>query len=410
MKRHLEQRLKIDSFRINMNTKKPLKKAPINVIAGHWVQKGVTISHHPQSGKPIFIHGAIPGEEVRINIIKARSSHMFATVISVKVASPLRIDGCTAFPACGGCSFQHISYQDEVQTKKKLLLEWKVLAEVMESVDWEFFENSTKAYRNHVQVQYKDGKWGHFALHSNKLVEFPSEGCANISNELNELIKNTTVSKNDKYSFRQTQSNSMLVTTNETIQENIKLDEGNLEWNFPSRGFWQTNRFLVSTWANKIQQYISEMEKTDAVELFCGTGLLGGVVHKNLSTYHGYDNDVRSLKAGRSNFSDLKLDSKFMQINLYEKVPSFQKEWKLCIANPPRTGLTNDILHAINNSSVETLLYSSCNPATLNRDLKVLLESGFTVKKLDIFDFFPRTWHLEILILLERKNERTETT
>lgn len=378
---------------------------PILVTAGQWVHQGVTLAHHPKTGKPVFVHGAIPNEKVMLQITKKRKQHMYANVTRVIEKAANRIeDACHVFPDCGGCSFKHIAYEQERQIKQKLLTEWKFINSCMQEVSWNFFFNSPVSYRNHVQVQNINNRWGFFGLNSNRLVEFGERGCVNVPREILDVIQATSMNKNGRYSFRLTAEGAFLVEENKFLTESIVFSDGTcLKWKYPSRGFWQINRFLLPVWADQIRTYFQSRENLDVVEFFCGSGLIGGLIQGQLIKYEGFDSDGRSLRAARMNFSNSKVHTSFTKINLYNRLPEYQENWEVCLVNPPRSGLTKDIIKKICDSNIQTILYSSCNPATLNRDLEVFLKNGFKPGKLDVFDFFPGSWHLEVLIILERK-------
>src|SRR5690606_14632399 len=91
-----------------------------------WVQNGLCLAHDDQ-GKPIFVHGALPGQNVRADLVKERSTHSFAVVLDA-------LSDCSSFPKCGGCSFRHIPYADEIELKVSLLQEMPDLKPFLDTI------------------------------------------------------------------------------------------------------------------------------------------------------------------------------------------------------------------------------------------------------------------------------------
>lgn len=364
-----------------------------------WVQNGYCIAH--DSNLPVFVHGAIPGETVKAKVLKARSSHLFASTVEILSPSQNRREiDCAAFPECGGCSFRHIDYDEEIKIKINLLREIRPLGEIL-NIDPENYRVSKKVfiaspdrYRNHAQIHYDGRSAGFFSLHSNRVTAMPEKGCLLLSESLNEAVlravKNTKQNKERKISLRDSSPGEIKIDAG---------DAGDFAWEMPGSGFFQTNRFLLPAWLDYLRSQIPS-GKPAAVELFCGTGIIGAVCRGQLGNYAGFDLSRSSLDAARRNFKNLDMEGKFYASNLYENCPELKTDLLIC--NPPRAGLKSGILEKIRAGNIPWILISSCNPQTMNRDLQVLIQDGYRSVSGTIFDFFPRTPHLEVVLLLEK--------
>jgi tRNA/tmRNA/rRNA uracil-C5-methylase (TrmA/RlmC/RlmD family) len=155
----------------------------------------------------------------------------------------------------------------------------------------------------------------------------------------------------------------------------------------------------MNRWLNSLTEWIPE-GMPDAMELFSGSGLVGGYARKKLGNYKGYEFNDLTLNFARKNFSRMNMQGIFESMDLYRSVPDFSKA-KLIIANPPRAGLKKKIIDALKHWKGQ-LIYSSCNPHTMNRDIKDLIDLGFSCNHSAIFDFFPGTPHLEVAMSLVR--------
>jgi tRNA/tmRNA/rRNA uracil-C5-methylase (TrmA/RlmC/RlmD family) len=113
-----------------------------------------------------------------------------------------------------------------------------------------------------------------------------------------------------------------------------------------------------------------------------------------------------SLDQARSNFKKANLPGKFMLRDLYQRrgiTGLAELHADLWIVNPPRAGMKEALCEEAAKSKISELIYSSCNAQTLDRDVGILEKSGFAVTTIGAFDFFPRTPHIELVALLERK-------
>ena len=173
-----------------------------------------------------------------------------------------------------------------------------------------------------------------------------------------------------------------------------------MRWQYAAGGFFQGNRYLLEPWLQYMRAAIPEGQPRTA-ELFCGSGLIGGYCRDLLGRYSGCEFAAPELNAARTNFKERNWSGTFHKIDLYRQAPDLRKT-DLILANPPRAGLRKELCAALGRSGARHMIYSSCNPATLNRDLGLLEIGGFQVRAAAVFDFFPRTPHLEVVAILGR--------
>ena len=409
----------------------------VELVVEKWVQNGLGISH--KENHIFFVHGALPGETVRARVVKGRSAHSFAVVEEVLEASSERqISECPVFPACGGCSYRHISYDREVELKLSLLKEHKFLSEHLDRL--QAHTGPRNGYRNQVRLHESSGSRGFFGLHTNEVVALPEQGCLNLSSSLNERIF----------------SSKDLELRDDSLSSNsISLPGLDFAWRFPEKGFVQANRYLIAPWLEIIGELCRDLfskldyadEKADSAaekvksrngeansagrsgtgvatypsrvfELFAGAGLIGGFLllsatkdgrSKELD-YLGAESHGPSIDRGKANFRAAGLKGRFLSADLYRgNVAEFLKSRfpapdskSLLVVNPPRAGLKQNLCKWIHESGFKRLIYSSCNPQTLDRDLGMLQRDGFRVRSIHWLDFFPGTPHSEMVLSLER--------
>lgn len=424
----------------------------IAIRAEKWVQQGFCLGYLPfdhagaashefsdvapndgggPRGFPVFLHGALPGEEVQARITRSNNRHCFALVLEVLSPAAARMaSDCPVFPRCGGCSFRHIDYAEEVELKLRLLDELKFLRQcIADARALERFKTHTAApdgYRTRARLHRTspDAPPGFYELHSNCIVPIPETvGCRQLAPDLNEAAlqeraPQAQTESGDARTAPQTQatpsSKQPQPKRHHTLQLELEdpVDVDGRPWRVPGGAFFQANQYLLNDWlasARSMLELKAESEpQTPAappktLELFCGSGLLGGSLRGMLGEYQGYDNSATGLKAARKNFKLRGYAGRFENRDLYRRPMPVPPETKLALINPPRAGMNQRQIPLLAEAGVDRILYSSCNPATLNRDLGKFLERGYAARAVEVFDFFPRTPHLEVLILLERE-------
>ncbi|MCB1138576.1 MAG: class I SAM-dependent RNA methyltransferase [Leptospiraceae bacterium] len=409
------------------------------LVCEKWVQNGLCLAH--VEGSPVFVHGALPGERVRARIVKSRSQHSFAIVTEVLESAPERVDSdCPVFPACGGCSFRHIDYEGEVSLKVSLLEEHKYIAPHLRSA--KLYPSPRNHYRNQVRLHGDENSRGFYALHTNEVVPFPSTGCRNLATELNQKISEESglLFRTHRLSFSDQGENSSIQEAKESEGSGESGESGRTSksrqgkdesasrpalefsasasrysWRFPQDGFSQANGFLIEPWLKALGELASHCDVSSVYEIFCGAGLIGGYLKLangwKDSPYFGAELGKSSIHEAKQNFHSTGMKGSFLVADLYRgNVKTFLSErWKkppkrsMLVANPPRAGLKEKLCQWIDAAGFDHVLYSSCNPQTLNRDLGMLERGGFRVTAMHWFDFFPGTPHCEIVMLLKRQ-------
>ncbi|TGK03079.1 class I SAM-dependent RNA methyltransferase [Leptospira langatensis] len=375
-----------------------------------WANLGTSISH--SENKTVFVKAGIPAEIVDIRIDKENSKLIWGTVVAVKTASPLRIaSDCTSFPECGGCSYRHVSYEEELRIKKELLLETFVRVSRFSGTEMpqiEILSGPSEGYRNTAQIKIQRSKGkiqaGFFQENSNSLVPFPEEGCKHLPKEMNDFIRKNLEKKipGPKDWKLRFSSGEVFEYDRSEVKIGPYLPE-KLEWSIPADGFTQVNRFLLEDWMKKIRSWIPE--KTGKVlEFYSGAGLISLAIASRVGSLSGFELSESSVKAAKRNSKEAGFSHlEFSALDLDSSLPKELSESgvELCILNPPRAGASPSLLDFFNRLRPKRIVYSSCNHTTLARDLKVLEGMGYELKEIVLTDFFPRTQHFEVLVRLE---------
>lgn len=375
----------------------------LTIQSERWVQNGVTIAHAAihQKTIPVFIHGAIPGETVQVRILQQKENHAFALVTDVLESAPGRVDSdCEAYPLCGGCSYRHVSYEEELAIKRKLLDELNPLGEILQSLEAKMLHAQPDHYRNHMQIRCNGNQKGFYETRSNRLVPMPKTGCKQASLAINErMLSFSECEQNKRLHFRETDEGVLSPAhVRANRQSTITIEK--LKWSFPADSFFQANRYLILPWLQTIKTMTPESNQL-MVELFSGSGIISGFLQEKWDNLIAIDFDSPALRFFKNNFPGRENDIQTIRMDLQKKTPALSGADTI-ILDPPRAGINRALQHAIGTSGAKKVIYSSCNPQTLNRDAAALIKHySFKPVAATILDFFPRTSHLELVVAFE---------
>lgn len=389
--------------------------------------------HHT---KVIFVPFTIKGELISAKITKSKKNFSSGECLRVIEKDPSRVEPlCPHFGFCGGCQFQHMNYQKQLETKTEILKEnlrhfidpLKIEIVGLKDYIWE--------YREHIKLSYKDGKLGYHGLYDKNIFELKM--CPIFSHELPNLLSilKVTLQKAsiNEAEIRVLKSNNSFITCLKIDKGQIKPledllkffqgvsiilgnhrhDFGNcqifqnyLNYNFETDiwSFMQNHRKM----AELLYQFVIDQIPTDSphlLDLYCGAGILS-----ILSALKGIK-QVTGIELNPASIACAKLNQKIAgsaSITFYA-APAEKAEKHLktrpsyIIVNPPREGLSTDMLKSIIAFDCKNICYVSCNPTTLCRDLKSLYADGYYIDTCKGFDLFPQTTHLETVCVLKKR-------
>jgi 23S rRNA (uracil1939-C5)-methyltransferase len=359
-----------------------------------WVNDGYAITY--LDGKTYFVKGAIPGESIEAEVHPKYPNKLILK--KVIEPSPKRIlSDCKIYLNCGGCSFRHLEYEEELEIKKNLLIsEIKFRLGEKNLIPISLFFKNPNHYRNNSQFKILNSRIGFYKENSNEWIELPNSICKNVSLEILDSIKKIKFGNQNQLKLR-TSVNGVVNYEKEITLKKV-LDKEIL---IPKNGFFQINDSLVDTWIIEIQKKVEPRDSL--IELFSGSGLVSLFIGDKFQNYTGYELDEKAVEFARTNsFNHSISHFHFYAKNLYkENLP--EKKIDSIFTNPPRAGLGKKMIEEILRLAPSKVYYSSCNYVTLANDLSKLSDK-YTLVSLDLFDFFPRTHYFESFVVLSRKS------
>ena len=381
-------------------------------------------------GRTALIPFTLPGEQLRAEVVRERSTVIHGRPVEWSLESGDRVPpNCPLFTDCGGCHYQHIGYDRQLEIKTDILVE--TLAR-LGGIEWadpvDTIYGDPWLYRNRTQLRiHKRGRFadvGFLAAGSHRIV--PATHCPINSPQLNrvhETLRQMASTRAFPDFLREVE-----VFTNETdVQLNVTATDRPLsrkffEWcaqeiegflpgeylDYPSgndlfrvgsRSFFQVNRFLTDELA---QAAVEGAAGTTALDLYCGVGLLTIPLARQVERVIGVDSSAAAMRSLQINAQRAGVEVKSVHLNVDKYLEGFNEPVDWIVADPPRSGLGKLVAGELVRIGAPTLSLVSCDPATLARDLKILMAGGYQIETIRMIDLFPQTYHLETLVTLRR--------
>jgi 23S rRNA (uracil1939-C5)-methyltransferase len=370
-------------------------------------------------GQVVLTPFTIGGERVDVEIEKVKQGVARGKLGTVTVASDQRVaPDCEYFGRCGGCHYQHISYQGQLAAKTAILQE--TLSRVGKLKDLpqiETISGKPWGYRNRAQFHVMNGKLGYLERGSHKLCAI--ESCPISSPMINRAIASLNRMLKDRRWPKFVKSLEVF-TNEEQVQVNIMeydqpvakrffdwceeeipgLVTGPLEYGrfrVSHGSFFQSNRFL----AERMAEYSLEgASGKSAIDLYAGVGLFTLPLAEKFETVMAVETGTGAIRDLEFNAqrAGLKIDTSVGNVDEY--LARREESADFVLADPPRTGLGKAVTHRLSELKPERVVLVSCDPATLARDLAAL--EDYKLESLALVDLFPQTFHIETVAKLIR--------
>ena len=179
----------------------------------------------------------------------------------------------------------------------------------------------------------------------------------------------------------------------------------NMRFKISPFSFFQTNTLGAEVLYDKVREYVGETKDKLIYDLYSGTGTIAQMLAPVASKVVGVEIVEEAVEAAKKNAVDNHLDNcEFIAGDVLKVVDNLTKKPDILVLDPPRDGIHPKALTKIINFNVDEMVYVSCKPTSLMRDLLVFREAGYEVKRCCLVDMFPGTVHVETVVLLQRKN------
>jgi tRNA/tmRNA/rRNA uracil-C5-methylase (TrmA/RlmC/RlmD family) len=347
----------------------------------------------------VFVPFTITGETVEVEITEMKKNFARAKLLRVVTSSTQRVaPQCKHFTHCGGCQYQHIDYAAQLQFKHKQISDLfervgKISAEKIAPV---IGCPQPYAYRNRIMIR---SQWNGpakkleigFIRADNNFVEDIDE-CKIAEPALNEQIKQVRANPPPRGGLKFV----------------LRVQPEN--WVVPKDSFFQNNFFLLPELVGTVKRFLADSGARQLIDLYCGVGFFGIEAADAVEKFVGVEYDQMAIRAAREN-AKLKniANGEFISAKSEEALPEllkkFPAEKTTVLLDPPRKGCWPSLLELLRATRPAQVIYVSCHPATMARDLNVLCGDGvFELARVQPLDMFPQTQHVECVADLRRRN------
>jgi 23S rRNA (uracil1939-C5)-methyltransferase len=423
----------------------------VNLTVEKLVYGGDGLARLPE-GKTVFLPFVLPAEEVSATIVQEKSSFSRASVDQVLKPSPYRVQPpCPYFGSCGGCHYQHSGYAAQLENKRAILketllrngkLEWKGDVITHSGESWN--------YRNRSRMKVRGGAefaLGYHRLGSHDLL--PIKECPISSKLINRVLKHVwelgeagkvpagiteleffadhadakmmlevyfTPGSPEMHDFAAAlQAKAPEIkgiaffaesTNGEAGSEQPKYSVGDptlgyqvgeKSFRVSAGSFFQINRYLAR---DLVQTVVGDFHGRIALDLYAGVGLFASHLAKRFDQVFAVESATVSSADLQANAIKNVVPVKSTAEGFLPRCINMQPE--LVVVDPPRAGLGAKATQLLAALRVKRIVYVSCDPATLARDVRTLLETGYHVEEVHMVDLFPQTFHIESVVRLAR--------
>ncbi len=386
-------------------------------------------------GRAVFVPFALPGERVRVRLREEKRSFARAELLEVLTPSPARITPrCAHFGVCGGCHYQHLPYAAQLTAKMDILREQLTrigriteppMRDIVPSpVEWN--------YRNHVQFHLTDsGRLG-FAAAGHPQAVLPVDEChlpvaaldalwprlefepgtplervplrCGVDDELMLMLESQSA---DVPALELESGISVVHLAGDDAvtlagEPDLLFEVLGRRFCVSAASFFQVNTAMAAKMVEHVLSLFDEVPPSSTIlEVYCGVGLFSAFLAPRYRRLIG----VEASPSACEDFA-VNLDE-FENVELYEAaaevvLPSLGVRPDAVLVDPPRAGLEKKALAALLTLAAGRLVYVSCDPATLARDARRLLDGGYRLEQVTPFDLFPQTYHIESISLFTR--------
>ncbi len=454
--------------RLNQPARK--KAAPPRPIAAHSAPFDLVQIEKPVyggaflarvEGKALFVPLALPGEQVRVRIAENKRGYATAEAEEIVTSAPQRVAPvCRHFGACGGCHYKHAGYAAQLQFKQAILRETLERAGVRAPQEIAVLSGEPWAYRNRIRVAFDGaGSPGYRGRRSHSVIpiaECPiaapllvraAQGAAEILRQPPFGQMPTEVSL-----FCDAAETALLVSVftrgaakdafqdfARALKERVPALRGaelvaagspgqppraisqwgatfltcraaGFDFRVDHGAFFQINRWLVDA---LVESVTAGRSGALAWDLFAGVGLFARRLAEGFARVVAVESAPAAAAALEQNLSgtgSTAVTATTLEFLRRNRPPRRAERPDLIVADPPRTGLGAEACKLLGEIAAPSLVYVSCDPATLARDLRALLGSGYVIQNLALADLFPHTFHIEAVAELRRLRLRAQNS
>ena len=400
-------------------------------------------------GFTVFVEGAIIGEKVKVKIVKVLKHYSFGKLLEILISSPYRINPpCSVVKRCGGCQLQHMNYECQLKYKTQIVKDaverigglkdiiihdtigmkepWyyrnkaqfpvgmnkekgnnellDIFKEFIKTYNISIYDEDTgKGLIRHIMTRkgFKTGEVmicivinGEDLPCADKLIE--------VFRQRIKGLKTIVLNINKK------KTNVILGLKNKVIYGDGFIYDyiGSFKFKISPLSFFQINPVQTEVLYKKALEYADLKGAETVIDAYCGIGTISLFLSQKAKKVYGVEIVGQAIEDAKENAKINGIENvEFILGESETVIPKLYEEGirtDVIVVDPPRKGCDKKLLEVIAKMAPEKIVYVSCNPSTMARDLKYLTEKGYQVKEIQPVDQFPMTVHVECVVLITR--------
>ena len=359
----------------------------------------------------VFVPLAVAGDRLRVRIYQTKNKTAFAEIVEIIDSSDLRIEPpCEYFGRCGGCDFQQMNYENQLAAKVSIIKDCLTrIGKINYEKEIEIIPSPLPFnYRSraqwHIDTQRK--KVGYFQRNSHKVIDV--EHCPILTEDLQMILTEVRETIDwgsfwsEKISIEAASSDgNVSIYSDEMIEptEQISFEAKGEKYFYSAKSFFQGNPFLIE---KLLELALPNSAGKIALDLYCGVGLFTLPLGRKFEKVIGVEANKDAIDFAEKSAENARLEN----VEFYaEAVDDFLDENKISdvdfvLLDPPRSGAEKRTIENIIKLNPSKISYVSCEPSVLARDLRILIDNGYSIESISALDLFPQTHHIETVVQL----------
>lgn len=367
-------------------------------------------------GWVVMVPYVIPGERVKVRVFRNFQNYSDADLIEVLEASPDRVEAaCPLYQSCGGCQYQHIQYGRQLNEKTQHVVElMSKLGDIEHPVERAHGSPREYHYRSKITPHYnRPGKDGSQPIgflqygRRNQIVDV--EQCPIATEAINEALPEAREAARRAGGKKRRQRGGTLLMRD--VLEGVATDPqeivservGELTFQFKAGEFFQNNPFILPDLVAHVAREASAGGARYLVDAYCGVGLFALSTAAQFEQVAGVEISEPAVRWAQANARICDIRNVRFVIGKAEAIFNglkFPPEETALVIDPPRKGCDESFRQQVLRYRPQRLVYVSCDPATQARDVRILMDGGYRVLRIQPFDLFPHTRHIENVVTM----------